>query len=57
MAEPLYGFYNTEISLHFLHALVSCPVYVRTLQDIFGEIFLRRRFFFSLGFRKHDVLS
>lgn len=23
VAEPLYGFYNTEINLHFLHALVS----------------------------------
>lgn len=23
VAEPLYGFYNTEINLHFLHALVG----------------------------------
>lgn len=28
VAEPLYNFYNTEISLHFLHALVRCPAKV-----------------------------
>lgn len=34
VAEALYGFYNTEISLHFLHALVSWAAQVIMLQKI-----------------------
>ncbi|CBN75794.1 hypothetical protein Esi_0181_0020 [Ectocarpus siliculosus] len=42
VAEPLYGFYNTEINLHFLHALVGrsygrvimyCSNFERTTAD------------------------
>lgn len=38
VAEPLYGFYNTEINLHFLHALVSRDV----LKDMVGFLRLGR---------------
>lgn len=49
VAEPLYGFYNTEISLHFLHALVRCAAY-STLHNILTVVFVRC--FFLFGYRE-----